>query len=303
VRYRRLEPLGRDLSVLALGTAYVGLDPPGLVHEVLEEWLRLGGNLIDSARQYGPSEEILGPWLAGRDDVVVQTKGGHYDEETGRKRINPGEITADLEESLATLGVETIDLYLIHRDDPAIPVGPILETLNEHLRAGRIRVFGASNWTSARLDEAARYAAEHGLETFALSSPGLSLAEHLAEPWPGAISAHDPASLAWYRRTQLPVMAWSAQGGGFFAGRTGPEVDRVYAGARNRERLRRAEELGGDKGFTANQIALAWVLHQPFPTYAIIGPRTVEELRASVAAVEVELAPEEVRWLDLEEDG
>jgi aryl-alcohol dehydrogenase-like predicted oxidoreductase len=303
VRYRRFEPLGRDLSVLVLGTAYFGLDPPEVVRALLDEWVALGGNAIDSARQYGPSEEILGRWLAEvGGDVTIQTKGAHYDEETGRKRVNPEEITSDLEESLATLGVQTIDLYLLHRDDPARPVGPILETLNAHRRAGRIRVFGASNWTPERLDEAARYAAEHGLETFAYSSPGLSLAEQLDEPWPAAISAHDPATLAWYVRTQLPLFAWSSQAGGLFAGRTGPEVERVYGGERNRERLRRAEELGRDRGFTANQIALAWVLHLPFPTYAIIGPRSVEELRTSVAALAVELTPAEVRWLDLEED-
>jgi aryl-alcohol dehydrogenase-like predicted oxidoreductase len=144
------------------------------------------------------------------------------------------------------------------------------------------------------------------LAGFACSSPNLSLARQKEPPWRGTISASDPVSRAWYQRTQLPVLAWSSQAGGFFTERHSPqrvtdrEVERVYSTPENWERRRRAQELGEQKGYTANQIALAWVLHQPFPTYAIIGPHSVEELRSSVVALEVELTPKETRWLDLE---
>jgi aryl-alcohol dehydrogenase-like predicted oxidoreductase len=75
----------------------------------------------------------------------------------------------------------------------------------------------------------------------------------------------------------------------------------VYDSPENWARYRRAEDLGRRKGgYTANQVALAWVLHQPFPVYALIGPHTVDELRSSVAALGLELTPEETRWL---EDG
>src|SRR5947209_17905962 len=105
----------------------------------------------------------------------------------------------------------------------------------------------------------------------------------------------------------MPLFAWSSQAGGFFTGRYTPDnlenedMVRVYYNEGNWERLRRATELGRKKGgFTANQVALAWVLHQPFPVFALIGPHSVEELNSSVSALELELTPDEVRWLNLE---
>ncbi len=97
------------------------------------------------------------------------------------------------------------------------------------------------------------------------------------------------------------MLAWSSQAQGWFSGNYSPDADvvRVYDSPENRERLRRAQELGERKGADANAVALAWVLEQPFPTWALVGPRTVEQMRASVAALDVRLTPDEARWLDL----
>jgi aryl-alcohol dehydrogenase-like predicted oxidoreductase len=313
MRYRRFEPLGCDLSVLALGTAYLADDGDEASFELLDTWLELGGNLIDCARQYGDGEceRILGRWLESRDArdrVVLISKGGHHvthgaHHDPSRKRVTPEDVAADLTESLQALRTDSIELYFLHRDDPSRPVGPIVEALNEHVSARRIRCPGASNWTTARIEEANAYAARNGLEGFAASSPGLSLARPRENPWPDTVFARTREARDWYRRRQLPLFAWSAQAGGFFAGRHDELIDRVYADDRNAERLRHAEELGRHKGFSANEIALAWVLHQPFPTYAIIGPRSAAELHESVAGLGVELSPAEVRWLDLEEEA
>jgi aryl-alcohol dehydrogenase-like predicted oxidoreductase len=300
MRYARFAPLERDLSRLVLGTARFSKAPLDSPTRLFDEWVEAGGNAIDTGRQYGNAEAIVGRWLRGRrrhDDVVIVTKGGHYDVDTGRQRITPEDITADLEESLATLGVDTIDLYLLHRDDPSKPVGPVLDTLNEHLRAGRIRAFGGSNWTQERFDEARGYAEANGLETFACSSPQLSLAVPSEPPWPGCVSIHEPAALAWYARTQLPVFSWSSQAAGFFAG-VETDLTRVYRTDANAARLRRARELAGRKGCTATQLALAWTANQPFPTYAIVGPADADEIEESVVALDVELTPDEARWLD-----
>ena len=301
MRYRHFAPLDRDLSVLVLGTtvyrAAVG-DPPT---DLLDAWVELGGNVVDCGREYGESERVLGGWLrdGGRgEDVVVITKGAHQDEE--RRRVTPADITADLLESLETLGADEIGIYMLHRDDPSQPVGPLVECLNEHRDAGRIRSFGGSNWTTKRLEEASAYAAANGLEPFSCSSPGLSLARQSEPPWPDCVAADDGDSLVWYERTQLPLFAWSSQAAGFFAGVDGPDLARVYGSDENRKRLRRAAQLGARTGHSANEVALAWVLSQPFPTFAIIGPRTVEELRRSVSALEIELTPDERRWLAFE---
>ena len=164
---------------------------------------------------------------------------------------------------------------MLHRDDPHLPVGPIIEALNEHVRAGRVRALGASNWTCARIDEANAYAADHGLAGFCCSSPHLSLAVQNEEHWDDTRSARDPEIFAWHERGGLPLFAWSAQARGFFAGHESESVDRVYDNADNRERRRRAGELADRVGCTTNQVALAWVLRQPFPVYAVVGARTV----------------------------
>jgi aryl-alcohol dehydrogenase-like predicted oxidoreductase len=303
VKYRRFAPLGRDLSVLVLGTTVWRAVGDDASTELLDAWVELGGNVVDCGREYGTSERILGRWLhqSGRhDDVAVLTKGAHQSEE--RRRVTPADITADLLESLDVLGRDTIELYLLHRDDPSQPVGPIVEILNEHRHAGRIGCFGGSNWTTERLAQANEYAAAQGLEGFSCSSPGLSLARQNEPPWADCVAADTEDARRWYERTGLPLFAWSSQAAGFFAGVTGPDVVRVYGSEPNVERLRRATELGERTGHTANQVALAWVLANPFPTHAIIGPRTIEELLGSVAALELELTPQEWRWLNLETD-
>ena len=302
MRYRLFPPLGRELSVLVLGTDVFDRLPEEQCFELMDAWIDLGGNAIDTAREYGPAEDVVGRWLAARGragEVTVVTKGAHPDE-SWASRMTPEAIDADLHESLARLGLEAIDVYLLHRDDPSVPVEVILEAVNEQKRAGRIRVLGASNWTPARLEEAETYAAADGLESFACSSPGLSLAVPNEPPWPDCVGANDPESRACYARRQLPVIAWSSQSGGYFAGVRSERLLEVYGSEENAERLRRAEELARAKGCTTNQLALAWVLVQAFPVWAVIGPHTVEELRSSVAALDVELSADEARRLNLE---
>jgi aryl-alcohol dehydrogenase-like predicted oxidoreductase len=310
MKYLHFPALNRDLSRLVLGSMVFSLEAIDLTFELMETWLELGGNIVDSAHVYsgGNSERAIGRWLqerGRRDDLVILTKGAHHNAD--RRRVTPEDITCDIRDSLARLKTDHIDLYLLHRDDPDVPVGPIVEALNEHRRAGRIRAFGGSNWSPERLDQANAYAESHGLQGFSASSPNLSLAVQQDVIWDGCLSVSDPSTRAWYERTRMPLFAWSSQARGFFTGRYSPDdledetMVRVYYNDANWERYRRATELGKQRGFTANQVALAWVLHQPFPTYALIGPATVEELRSSVAALDLELAAEEVRWLNLEQ--
>jgi aryl-alcohol dehydrogenase-like predicted oxidoreductase len=309
MKYLPVPPLGRELSRLVLGSMVFSLEELELTFGLLDTWMELGGNVVDTAHVYsgGNSERAIGRWFqerGRREELVLLTKGAHHNAD--RRRVTPEDITCDLRDSLARLKVDTIDLYLLHRDDPEVPVGPIVEALNEHRRAGRIRAFGGSNWNPQRLDEANAYAAAHGLQGFSASSPNLSLAVQNEPVWTDCLSASDPASRAWYARTQMPLFAWSSQAGGFFTGLYSPEnrenetMVRVYYSDDNWERLRRATELGRQKGFTANQVALSWVLHQPFPTFPLIGPHSVDELKSSVAALNLELTAEEVRWLNLE---
>jgi len=315
--YGTIPGLGRPVSRLVLGSMVFRLEPPeawARTCDLLDQFAALGGNAVDTAHIYGrgESERALGRWLAqrgNRDQMVIITKGAHPAPDW-TPRLTPAAIAADLAESLERLGT-TIDLYLLHRDDPAMPVGPIVECLNEHLAAGRIRAMGASNWTPERIQEANEYAAARGLAGFAASSPNLALAVPNKPHWPGTVSiAGDRAALAWYRARQFPVLAWSSQAGGFFSGRFSPDrpeaprMVQVYDSPGNWERLRRARELAAARGCTPVQVALAWVLHQPFPIFALIGPHSVAELQDSAGALAVHLTPEETAWLNLEtEEG
>src|SRR3569833_1289287 len=155
-------------------------------YELLDRWVEAGGNIVDTAHLYngGSSERALGQWIADRDcreQIVVLTKCAHHN--VDRKRVTPEDITCDLRDSLARLKTDYVDLYILHRDDPEIPVGEIVDVLNRYYREGRIHAFGGSNWSTARLDEANAYAAAHGLQGFTGSSPHLSLAVPNGEIW------------------------------------------------------------------------------------------------------------------------
>lgn len=308
MKYGQIAGLEMPVSRLVMGSMVCTTDDMPLTRELLDAYVAAGGNCLDTAHVYGggKSERAIGQWMAergNRDKIIVLDKGAHpYWTEP---RVNPECIRQDITESLERLQTDTIDLYLLHRDDPNVPVGPIVECLNAEKEAGRIRAFGGSNWTPQRLEAANAYARSHGLTPFAASSPHLSLAAINEAMWSGCL-ALDAEGRAWHEATQFPLFPWSAQANGFFTGRFAPDdisnkdVARVYYNEGNWERLRRARELAAKKHVTANQIALAYVLNQPFPVFALIGPRSTAELMDSLPAMNITLTQEERRWLNLE---
>jgi aryl-alcohol dehydrogenase-like predicted oxidoreductase len=322
MRYGSLPGVSDRVSRLVLGTMVLSTDSPERFDNscrLLDRFVAAGGTTVDTARIYarGTSEQAFGQWLAGsgrRDDMVIVGKGAHYDTATLERRVTPEAIREDIEASLQAMGLETIDIYILHRDDVGVEVGPIVEALNHEVERGRIRAFGGSNWTHQRIEEANRYAAAHGLRPFAVSSPNLALAVPNEPMWMECVSiAGDEDAQAWYRASRMPIFAWSSQARGFFSGRYRPEltdgqsqdaqnVIRTYYSDANWERYRRADELAERKGATLRQIALAWVLHQPLEVYALVGPATVSELDDSLGALDVELSGEEIGWLNLEDD-
>lgn len=306
MRYGRVAGVDKPISRIVMGSMVCKTDELPLSFALLDHFYELGGNCIDTAWVYR-TEATIGQWLSQRgirEKMALIGKGAHTPE------CYPEALTRQLMETLARLQTDYVDIYFMHRDNPQVPVGEFVECLNEHLRAGHIRAFGGSNWTVERIQAANEYAQAHGLTGFAASSPNLSLAVWNEPMWGGCVSASDAASRAWYTRTQMPLFAWSSQASGFFTGRYKPEdrkradlatVVRTWFNDANFRRLERARELAREKGVTSTQIGLAYVLCQPFSTFALIGPRTVEETRTSVQALDVELTPDEMRWLNLED--
>lgn len=304
--YGRVEGIEKPISRVVMGS--MAFHPAKLPYTcaMLDYYYEQGGNCIDTAFVY-QSEIPVGQWLAlrqVREQIVLIVKGAHT------PNCNPDDLVRQLEVSLENLQTNYCDLYLMHRDNPAIPVGEFVECLNEQLRAGKIRAFGGSNWSIERIEEANAYARAHGIVGFSASSPNLALAEWNEPMWAGCVTASSPAARAWYKAAQLPVFAWSSQASGFFTGRFSPQdrnepgiqdVVRCWFNEANFERLERARRLAEEKGVSANQVALAYVLCQPFPVFALIGPRSIEETRSSLEALRITLTPHELRWLNLEE--
>jgi aryl-alcohol dehydrogenase-like predicted oxidoreductase len=302
-----IKGFAKPVSQLIMGTDFFRLNNPDEVSDIMEKYLAIGGNTLDTAFVYcgGESEQAIGRWLketGKRAEINLLTKGAHHD--ANGPRVNAEAIRSDLMTSLERLGVDYVEMYALHRDDPQIPVGPILEALNEHIEVGRIGAIGASNWTHQRLQEAAEYAEKHDIVGFSFSSPNLSLAKANEPFWSGCVSADEDA-LKWYSSQQLPLLSWSSQARGFFSGRFTPDnlenadLVRVFYSDDNWERLHRAEVLAAEKGITAIQVALAYVLNQPFPTCALIGPRNEAEMRSCQQGAKIKLTSEELAWLDL----
>ncbi len=285
---------------------------------LLDDMYAEGVNCFDCADHYG--EEPLGEWLEARglrDQVVILTKGAHHNR--WRKRVTDFDILHDVHNSLAKLKTDRLDIYLLHRDDPAVPVGPLMDALNRCVDEGKLGAIGVSNWTIPRIEAANDYAAKHGLRPFTVSSPHYSLAEQVEDPWGGGcLSLSGPLNRearAWYAMNRIPVFAYSTMSRGFFSGRVKsgkPATARRfmdeagvkgYAHPDNFERLRRCERLAAEKGLTVPDIAMAWLFNQrALDVYALTSPSKRARMHASIVASGIKLTDAECRWLDLETD-
>jgi 1-deoxyxylulose-5-phosphate synthase len=303
---RAIPGLPGPVARIALGTANLSVARRDAAFELLDAFVELGGTLIDTAMRYGngESESVIGDWLRSRPEaarrVSILTKGAHPDEQW-RSRMTPEVIAADASASLERLGVDHVALYLVHRDDTDVPAGEIIDALDEHVRTGRAARVGVSNWTVPRLREAVEWAAANHRPPIAISSSFLALAEPTAFPWAGCVSARDEATLAWHADSGVPLLAWSSQAAGFFADgfdpARSPEAASTYDTSANRERRDRARELGRERGKSAAQIALAWVLGEPSAPIAVAGARTPAALADAFESLHMPLTPAERRWL------
>lgn len=307
-----------DLTVsrLCYGTNMLGwmLDQ-GKTDAILDTYAGLGGNFIDTARSYGDwipdapvgaSERALGAWLKKqkRDDFVIATKGGFFDMRVGdwRNRVTPDDIAADLAQSLDHLGVDTIDLYFLHMDNPESPVEPIIDALIAHREAGRIRHFAASNWAAHRIVAANSYAASLGKEGFVASETFWGIAV------PNVAAAAQQGYQHYYEgecevlhAAGLPIVAYAAQSGGYFtklaAGSAGEQLVTRYANPANERRFAVAQALAAKHGVSINEISLAYLLSQPNQTIAIFGGSSPEQVVDSAKADALTLCRDELAAL------
>ena len=224
--------------------------------DFLDRFWDAGGNFIDTANLYSRdaeagisrSEEILGQYTKSRPDkkLLIATKGGHYDLKTKQKRVNKPCVTADLEESLRTLGKEVIDLYWLHRDDPDIPIEEIVDMMEDFVKQGKIRYYGASNYTASRLMEAKKYAESVGARGFcAVSNYWTLLKENDGYPLSpdSTLVKWTADSLYDAKELGLPLIPFSSTAKGWLAKGSELASEKLNLSFDNRENKAFREEM------------------------------------------------------------
>lgn len=285
---------GKKSSRILLGTAYFG---DGISKEdaflMMDKFREMGGTHIDTARLYadGRSEEVVGKWLKDRsaDEMFVSTKGGYYDFDAGEKpRLTQEEVRSDLEKSLKALGLDCIDFYWLHRDDENIPASEIIDMMNGFVKDGKIKKFGASNWQAKRIDEANSYAKGKGLQGFEASQIRFNPAFCLGER--GGLVGMDEKEFGFYKKENMPVVAYSSQAKGFFSKMAEQGEGALSEKARNRylcdENLRRLEVMKGlAEKYDCSIASLICGAFSSFDVpevFPVIGGRTLSQIEDSL---------------------
>ena len=317
MKYGQIEGVDKPVSKLFLGTATIPADIDS--GEWLSSVVATGVNALDTARVYPDSEKKIGKWLLDfgrREEIVILSKCCHP---VGPlRRVRPGVIKREIEKSLSMLCTNYIDIYLVHRDDPGVNAGDIVEAFNELKSAGKIRAFGVSNWTHRRIEEANEYAYKNSLIPFCISSPAFSLAEQtgvFGDKTCITISGSDKGDAReWYRESQFPILAYAPLGHGLLSGRLrwqevqniGRYLDkyavRGFASEDNYERLHRCEIIANRKHLTVPQVALAWLFSQKMNLFAVVNTSNPLRMMENAEALDVVLSDDECQYLDLQKD-
>ena len=300
------------LSRIVLGTAWLAAGAvafPGAMYgtrarALLDRALDLGISALDTAALYqlGGSERLIGDWMrsAGvRDRVYLISKGGHPSV-LGGSRLARGDLERDLNGSMRRLQTDRLDLYLLHRDAPSAPLGPIAETLWSFVADGRIRAYGVSNWTHERFAALHALAVSREQPPPVATSPQFSLPRWVTTPYPTCVSiggADVATALHAYRAAGALILAWSPLGGGWLRAPGGRARSRAYRGVDNDARHNRLTALADRMQCTPAQVGLAWVLAHGRNVHAIVGTRRPERLAELQGALELSLDAGQIAWL------
>lgn len=313
---------GTDLKVsrICLGGGNFGekLDRE-TVFQVLDAYTDGGGNFIDTANVYcrwipglaNSSEAMIGEWLESRgakNKVIVATKGAHYDFQSPRiSRVTKADIRHDLTESMNTLLLDRIDLYWLHRDDPNKPVEEIVDYMEELVKEGSIRYYGASNFSQKRLEEARIYAMRNHLQGFSAVSNMWSAASinPVFDSFRDAtMELMSPALYEWHKETGLPMIPYTSTANGFFEKlyRTGARVEegrlltpeahlglsdhliKIYLNDRNLRLYEVLLDIHKETGASFIALSLAFLINQPFDVVPVGSVTKPEQLNGLLEA-------------------
>jgi len=310
MQYRTLGRTGVQASILALGAmnfGAIGDTSQDEASAIVDAALDAGINLIDTADWYsqGQSEEMVGKAIAGRrDDIVLATKANMpMSDERNHQGSSRRWLVTALDDSLRRLGVDHVDLYQIHRWDPATSDEETLSALTDLQQAGKIRYFGSSTFPAYRIVQAQWAARENRTSRYVTEQPAYSILQR-------GIEAH---VLPVTQEYGMGVLAWSPLASGWLSGaiRADREISTSRSGKMpqwydldiptNRAKLDAVEKLAtvaDAAGLTMIQLALGFVTAHPGVTSAIIGPRTIDHLRSQLAAADTVLTADVLDAVD-----
>jgi aryl-alcohol dehydrogenase-like predicted oxidoreductase len=307
MQYRVLGRTGVKVSPLCLGTMnFGGRADAAAGGQILGNFVELGGNFIDTANVYndGRSEQIIGDWMKEsglRDRIVLSTKvHGRRSPHVNDAGNHRWHIVREVEQSLKRLKTERIDVYHIHRPDPDTPIDQTLRALDDLVRQGKVLYLASSVFAAWQLAEAHFIAQQLNTARFDIEQPQLNIIDRRAEaevlPF---CRKYEIATITWaplargrlagtYTRggRKIPEGSWyKAQGKAEFPASQWPVMEAV-------------DKLADGRGVSSSQFSIAWCLQVPGVTCPIIGPRTVEQLKDNMAALNVKLSQEEIKAVD-----
>jgi len=307
MEYRKLGRTGVKVTPLCLGTMnFGGRSDSAESHAILDAYVELGGNFIDTANVYndGRSEEVIGDWMqktGRRDSIVLSTKvHGRRSPQINDAGNHRWHIVREVEKSLKRLKTERIDVYHIHRPDPDTPIDQTLRALDDLVRQGKVLYLASSVFASWQLAEAHFIAKELGTARFDVEQPQLNIIDRRIET----------EVLPFCRKYEVATICWAPLARGRLAGtytRGGRKIpDGTWYKAQNKSDfpasqwplMEAVDKLADARGCSSSQFSIAWALQVPGVTCPIIGPRTVDQLKDNMGALNVKLTADDVKAVD-----
>lgn len=277
---------------------------------LLDAFVDAGFNLVDTADVYsvwapgnqgGESETLIGRWLKSsgkRERVLIATKVAKWGRQPGLSRSN---IEAAVEGSLQRLGIDVIDLYQAHEDDPSEPLEATLGAFSRLIEQGKVRAIGASNYSAQRLRQALQVSADYGLPRYETIQPLYNLYDR---------SGYEDGLAAVAAEHGLGVIPYYALASGFLTGKyrraedavrsnaRGTKVVATYLDNRGLRILQALDDTASRHRATPAQVAIAWLLAQPTVTAPIASATSVEQLHEILAAAQLQLDAHDLAALD-----
>ena len=312
MKYTDIQASGKVLKMSKFVFGGCSLTPMGNIENAfraLDRYMELGGNTIDTARVYGgfesfDNEDIIGKWISSRrnrDKIILVTKGAHPPiGDMHSSRLSRECIFSDIDTSLRKLGVECVDIYFLHRDDPNMSVGEIIDTLDILVKQGKTKAIGASNWTADRIAQANEYALKNNKTPFTVSQIQWSLLKMTPRDMnDDTLVCMNREEYEKYLKINVPVMAYSSQAKGRLSKAVGKDykVDSDYitkAGLSDKtELIQTVASVAQRLNTTPAAVSLAYITSNKFPASAIIGFSVLAQLEDSMSDPDLSLSEED----------